>query len=186
MTLKSLLALAILLLTLTCIAQAQTADATAPSLKGFYDYGKRNIIGAAEKMPAENFSFKPTPEVRSFAELFGHIINTNYFACAALKGEGNTHKDDDFEKTAKTKEEVVKAVKAVFDYCDGAFKNLTDGTLKETTKSGTRDVPKASPVVLVVAHDMEHYGNIVTYMRLKGIVPPSSEAAPAPTPTPKK
>ena len=180
MKLKSLLALAILLLTLTSIAPAQTADAIAPPFKNFYDYYKRNIIGAAEKMPAEHFSFKPTPEVRSFAELFGHVINTNYQACAAIKGEANAHKDDDFEKTAKTKEEVVKAVKAAFDYCDGAFKNLTDATLKETYKSGTRDVPKSSPTLLVVGHSMEHYGNMVTYMRLKGIVPPSSEPAPAP------
>ena len=96
------------------------------------------------------------------------------------KGEANAHKDEDFEKTAKTKEEVVKAVKAVFDYCDGAFKNLTDATLKETYKSGTREVPKSQPTLLVVGHNMEHYGNIVTYMRLKGLVPPSSEPAPAP------
>src|SRR6266545_1120462 len=105
---KSLIALAILLLTLTCLAQAQTADAVAPPFKNFYEYYKRNIVGAAEKMPAEHFSFKPTPEVRSYAELFGHVINTNYSACAAIKGEANPQKDNDFEKTAKTKEEVVK------------------------------------------------------------------------------
>ena len=104
-------------------------------------------------------------------------MNTNYPACAALKGEPNPNKAD-FEKTAKTKEEVVKALKASFDYCDQALKNLTDATFKESFKSGTRDVPKTSPLMLLVAHNFEHYGNLVTYMRLKGSVPPSSEPPP--------
>lgn len=175
---KSLLALAILLLTLTCMAQAQTTpappDMSAP-FKGFYNYSKSNIIGAAEKMPAEHFSFKPTPDVRTYAELFGHVINTNYQACAGMKGEDNPNKSVDFEKTAKTKDEVMKAVKASFDYCDGAFQTLTEAKLKETFKQGTRETPKTSPALLAIAHTMEHYGNMITYMRLKGVVPPSTE-----------
>ena len=179
MKLRSLITLTIFLLALTCLAQAQTpAPSGEVPFKNFYNNTKQNIIGAAEKMPAENFSFKPTPEVRSYAEIFGHIMNTNYFACSALKGEANPNKDD-LEKTATTKEQVVKAVKASFDYCDGAFKSLTEGNLKETVKSGTREIPKTSPLLLVVAHSQEHYGNLVTYMRLKGIVPPSSEPPPA-------
>jgi uncharacterized damage-inducible protein DinB len=171
---KSLVALTLLLLALTGAAQAQSTDPAAASLKSFYEYSKRYIIGAAEKMPAEHFSFKPTPEVRSYAELFGHIMNTNYGACAAIKGEANPNKDD-LEKTARTKDEVIQAVKASFDYCDGAFKTMTDATLKETFKSGTREVSKASRAVLVAVHSFEHYGNLVTYLRLKGVVPPSSE-----------
>jgi uncharacterized damage-inducible protein DinB len=58
------------------------------------------------------------------------------------------------------------------------MKNLTEANLKETFKSGTRDVPKTSPLLLLIAHSQEHYGNLVTYMRLKGIVPPSSEPPP--------
>ena len=171
----------LLLFALTSLAYAQaTAPPPDPAtpFKNFYNYTKQNLIRTAEKMPAEHFSFKPTSDVRSFAEVFGHIIDTNYMACAGVRGEANPNKVE-FEKTLKTKDEVVKAVKASFDYCDGAMKNLTEANLKETFKSGTRDVPKTSPLLLLIAHGQEHYGNLVTYMRLKGVVPPSSEPAPA-------
>jgi uncharacterized damage-inducible protein DinB len=178
---KSLTTLALFFLALTGAAQAQTQatppDLTAP-FKGFYNTTKKNVIGAAEKMPAENFGYKPTSDVRSYAEIFGHIIDTNYWACASLRGEANPSKDE-LEKTLKTKDEVVKAVKASFEYCDGAMNSLTEATLKETFKSGERNVPKTSPLLLLIAHSQEHYGNLVTYMRLKGIVPPSSEPPPA-------
>ena len=181
LTTLALLFLALLFLMLTGAAQAQTQaappDPIAP-FKNFYNNTKKNLIGAAEKMPAEHFSFKPTSDVRSYAEIFGHIIDTNYYACAALRGEASPNKDD-LEKTLKTKDEVVKAVKASFEYCDGAMKTLSEATLKETFKSGTRDVPKTSPLLLLIAHSQEHYGNLVTYLRLKGLVPPSSEPPPA-------
>ena len=178
---KTLTTLALLFLALTYAAQAQTQatppDPTAP-FKGFYNTTKKYLIGAADKMPAEYFSFKPTSDVRSYAEIFGHIIDTNYYACSALRGEANPNKDE-LEKTLKTKDDVVKAVKTSFDYCDGAMKTLSEATLKETFKSGTREIPKTSPLLLLIAHSQEHYGNLVTYMRLKGIVPPSSEPPPA-------
>ena len=170
-------ATATLCIVLAATASAQTPDAAAP-FKGFYNYSKQNIIGAAEKMPAEHFSFKPTPDVRTYAEIFGHILNTNYLACSGLRGEANPNKDD-LEKTLKTKEDVVKATKASFEYCDAAIKNLTATGLQETFKNGTRDVPKTSPLLLLIAHSQEHYGNLATYLRLKGIVPPSSEPPPA-------
>jgi uncharacterized damage-inducible protein DinB len=156
-------------------ASAQTAapDASAP-FKNFYNNTKQNLVAAAEKMPTEHFSFKPTSDVRTFAEIYGHIVSTNYWACAGLRGEANPNKDD-LEKTLKTKDDVVKAVKASFEYCDAAIKNLTAASLQETFKNGERDVPKTSPLLLLIAHSQEHYGNIVTYMRMKGVVPPSSE-----------
>lgn len=167
----------LLLLALACKAHGQTPDASTP-FKNFYNYTKQNIIGAAEKMPAEHFGFKPTLEVRSYAEVIGHIANTNYLACSGLRGEANPQKDD-LEKTLKTKEDAIKAAKASFAYCDVTMNNLTEASLQETFKNGTRDVPKTSPLLLLIAHSMEHYGNLVTYMRLKGVVPPSSDTPPA-------
>jgi len=157
-------------------AQTSAPDASTP-FKSYYNNTKQNLVAAAEKMPAEHFSFKPTSDVRTFAEIFGHIVDTNYWACAGLRGEANPNKDD-LEHTLKTKDEVVKAVKASFDYCDAAIKNLTAASLQETFKNGSRDVPKTSPLLLLIAHSQEHYGNIVTYMRMKGLVPPSSEQQP--------
>src|SRR5215510_15430153 len=179
---KSLTILALIFLALTCAAQAQAqTQATPPDpttpFKGFYNSTKKNVIGAAEKMPAEHFSYKPTNDVRSYAEIFAHILDTNYWAYSGLRGEANPNKDD-LEKTLKTKDDVVKAVKASFEYCDAAIKNLTAASLQETFNNGTRDIPKTSPLLLLIAHSQEHYGNIVTYMRMKGVVPPSSEPPP--------
>lgn len=178
---KSLTTLTLLFLALNGVTHAQT-QATPPDpiapFRNFYNSTRKNVIGAAEKMPAEHFSFKPTNDVRSYAEMFGHIVDTNYWACAALRGEANPNKDD-LEKTLKTKDEVVKAVNASFTYCDVAIKNLTVASLQETFKNGPRETPKTSPLLLLIAHSQEHYGNLVTYLRLKGIVPPSSEPPPA-------
>ncbi|MCI0525807.1 MAG: YciI family protein [Acidobacteria bacterium] len=165
---------------------AQTADPQAQTLKQFYNFNKRVIIASAEKMPVEHYSFKPTPEVRSYAELVGHVADGNYLTCAPVKGEPNPQKEiQHTEKTAKTKDEVIKALKASFDYCDAVFNHLTDATLKENYKQGERERPKASMATLNVYHGGEHYGNIVVYLRLKGLVPPSSEPAPPPQAQPK-
>jgi uncharacterized damage-inducible protein DinB len=174
---RSPFVLALLLVGTTSTIHAQTVDPTVSALKNFYDYNKRNIVASAEKMPAEHFGFRPVSEIRSFAEVLGHVSNMNYLTCSLIKAEANPNKEN-LEKTATSKDTAMNAIKASFDYCDGAFKDLSEATMKETYKSGNRDVAKASAVVLNVVHDMEHYGNIVTYLRLKGIVPSSSERAP--------
>jgi uncharacterized protein YciI/uncharacterized damage-inducible protein DinB len=185
-----ILLIAFCLMAITPVAQAQstahTADPQAQTLKQFYSFNKRVIIASAEKMPAEHYGFKPTSEVRSFAELVGHVADGNYLTCAPAKGEPNPQKEiQHTEKTAKTKDELVKALKASFDYCDAVFNNLTDATLKETYKQGDRERPKASMITLNVYHGGEHYGNLVVYLRMKGIVPPSSEPVPQQQSQPK-
>src|SRR5215475_4884093 len=188
---REVLLLAVCLTAMAPVVQAQsttqTADPQAQSLKGFYSFNKRVIIASAEKMLVEHYGFKPGPEVRSYAELVSHVADGNYLTCAPAKGEPNPQKDiQHTEKTAKTKDEVVKALKASFDYCDAVFNNLTDATLKETYKQGHRERPKASMITLNVYHGGEHYGNIVVYLRMKGIVPPSSEPAPQQQPSQPK
>src|SRR5262245_31682696 len=180
---REVLLLAVCLTAMAPVVQAQsttqTADPQAQSLKGFYSFNKRVIIASAEKMPAGHYGFKPGPEVRSYAELVSHVADGNYLTCAPAKGEPNPQKEiQHTEKTAKTKDDVVKALKASFDYCDAVFNNLTDATLKETYKPGERQRTKASMITLNVYHGGEHYGNIVVYLRMKGITPPSSEPAP--------
>ncbi|MGH9768574.1 MAG: DinB family protein [Blastocatellia bacterium] len=183
MNLRKILLTASCLMAVASFAQAQpvtpASDPQAQSLKGFYNFNKRVIIASAEKMPAEHYSFKPTAEIRSYAELVSHVADGNYLTCAPAKGEPNPQKEiQHTEKTAKTKDEVVKALKASFDYCDAVFNNLTDATLKETYKQGDRERPKVSTITLNVYHGGEHYGNMVVYLRMKGVTPPSSEPAP--------
>ena len=138
---------------------------------------KRNIIGSAEKMPAEHFSFKPSPEVRTYAQQLGHIIDTQYFFCNAVKGGPNPGDGKDFEKITE-RAEMVQAVKEAFAYCDDAFSSLTNETAMQMITIGAapkqRQTARANQLTMVIVHGTEHYGNLVTYMRIKGIVPPSS------------
>ncbi len=132
------------------------------------------IAKSAEKMPEENYAFKPTPEVRSFGELLGHIANSNYAYCSRSKGEPNPNQGNDFEKkTAKA--DLLKAVADSNAYCDGVYGSMTDQTAVELIKAGQNMSPRMAGLIANFGHDDEHYGNLVTYMRLKGIVPPSSE-----------
>ncbi len=143
--------------------------------KGFYNSVKNNIIKAAEKMPEANFAFKATPDVRSFGEILGHIADSQYLFCSAVKGE---EKKSDVEH-AKGKAAIVEGLKASAAYCDEAYNSLTDADAATQVKFFNRTRTKLGILSINTAHDDEHYGNLVTYMRLKGLVPPSSEPAPA-------
>lgn len=146
-------------------------------LQGQYASLKRYIVGAAAKMPAEHFAFKPVPEVMSYAQLLGHIVDTQYFFCNAVKGGDNPATGKHLEKLAD-KEAIVPAVKEAFAYCDEAFAGLTSENALQMLTIGAppnqRQAARANQLTMVIAHGNEHYGNLVTYLRIKGIVPPSS------------
>ncbi|HEV8146467.1 MAG TPA: DinB family protein [Bryobacteraceae bacterium] len=139
--------------------------------KGFYNSVKNNIIKAAEKMPAEQYAFKATPDVRSFGEIVGHIADSQFMFCSAVKGE---EKKSDAEKMTG-KAALVEALKASTAYCDEAYNSLTDADAATKVKFFNSQRTKFGILNINTAHDDEHYGNLVTYMRLKGLVPPSSE-----------
>ena len=133
------------------------------------------IVSSAEKMPEEGYGFKPTDSVRSFGQVLGHVADSQYYFCATALGEKPTPRE--IEKTKTSKADLVPALKEAFAYCDKAYNTMTDAT-SETVKMFGGDLPK--PIVLTVndMHLSEHYGNIITYLRLKNIVPPSSETPP--------
>ncbi len=172
---------ATLLVLLTADVSAQTPrppQTMAMFLQGQYATLKRNLTGAAEKMPAEHFSFRPTPEVRTYSELFAHTIDTQIFFCNLVKGGTNPIAGKNLEKTVTDKAGVVQMVKDGFAYCDDVFASLSDEKLATMivvgTAPNTRQTASGTQLTMVVVHGNEHYGNIVTYMRMKGIVPPSS------------
>lgn len=149
-------------------------DPLSRAVKGLWDGVKRNIAESAEKMPEANFAFKPTPDVRSFGELLGHVANSNYSSCAMAKGEPNPNQGNDFEKkTAKA--DLVKAITDAQAYCDSVYGSMNDMKAMEPIKAGQNEVPRLRPLISNISHANEHYGNIVTYFRLKGMVPPSTE-----------
>lgn len=141
--------------------------------KGTWGMIKTNLAKSAEKMPEEHYSFKPTPEVRSFGQLVGHVANANFRICSRAHTEKPPA--EDIEKTVTAKADLVKALNASIAFCDAAYTGMTDASAAETVKMFNRDLTKLGVLNFNNMHDFEHYGNMVTYMRLKGLVPPSSE-----------
>ncbi|MDQ6704661.1 MAG: DinB family protein, partial [Acidobacteriota bacterium] len=118
-------------------------------------------------MPEENYSFKPTPDVRSFGQLVGHVADAQFLFCSGVLGEKNPTPGYEKGKTAKA--DLVQAMKDGFAYCDKAYDGMTDAQAAQMTKFFGRDQTKITLLSFNTAHDNEHYGNIVTYMRLKGL-----------------
>src|ERR1700745_3989108 len=162
--------------------EKSAAPATPPanpitaSEKGFYSFVSGAVVGAAQKMPEENYGFKPTPEVRSCGQLVGHVADASYMFCSLSLGEANPAKA--IEKTKTAKADLVAAVKDAGAYCNKAFDSMTDARGSQMVKFMNFDIAKLTVFSLNTAHTDEHYGNMVTYLRLKGIVPPTSENPP--------
>jgi hypothetical protein len=153
--------------------QAQDANPISTNMKQSWTDVKGLLSRMAEKMPEENYRFKPTPEVQDFGQRMAHVIGFNMRACAQVKGE---QKNVTLAPTA-SKAEILAAMKAANDECDSVFNSLTDAeALKMVT--GGRGGPRTKLAILqgtVLEHSQEVYGYAAVYMRLKGIVPPSSD-----------
>jgi len=163
--------------------QAQSAPPANPittSDKGLYSFVSGAVVGGGQKMPEENYSFKPTPEVRSFGQLVGHLADAQYMFCSLASGEPNPAKG--IEKTKTSKTDLVAALKDAVAYCNKAFDGMTDAKGSEMVKFRNLNLAKLTVLSLNTAHADEHYGNMVTYLRIKGIVPPTSENPPGQAP----
>jgi len=142
------------------------------------------LLRTAEKMPEENYKFKPTEAVRSFGQVIGHVADTQYMFCSIEMGEKDPDLKIEHRKTSKT--ELIAALREAFAYCEKAYEGMTDASATQTVKMFGGDTPKLSVLTANNMHTVEHYGNLVTYMRLKNIVPPTSEPKSKPMPEPKK
>ena len=162
-----------IVLALLAAVSLRAQNPLSDELRQAYSEIKSNILRAAEKMPEENFSFRPAPRVRTFGEILGHIAQEQYlFFCGPVKGE---QKAVDIEKTKTSKADLIKALHESFAYCDAVYNSLNDRTAAEIVDVGGNRKTKLSRLWGNVEHDSSHYGNIVTYLRVKGIVPPSTE-----------
>jgi uncharacterized damage-inducible protein DinB len=138
-----------------------------------YDIIKRDIAEAAQAVPEDEYAFRPSPQVRSFGELVGHVADVNTFYCAIAKGTNPSWKDR-AEKTARTKADLIKALNEATAACDEVIAKTGEGNALSLVPAGTRDQLRIMVILDNVAHLNEHYGNIVTYMRMKNHVPPST------------
>jgi uncharacterized damage-inducible protein DinB len=147
------------------------ANPTIAETKVGYTAIKTNIIKAAEKMPEDAYSFRPTPEERTFAELVGHIADAQIRICGAATGE--TKPATAAKLTAKAA--LVEALKASFDFCDAAIDGVTDENAMTMMAFQRAQRTKLGVLIYNVGHNNESYGTMAVYLRLKGVVPPSSE-----------
>src|SRR5215831_177581 len=138
-----------------------------------YQRTKGILLRSAEKMPEENYDFKPVDSVRTYGQIIGHLADAQYLFCSTASGEKNP--DPKIEKTKTSKADLVAALKDGFAYCDKVYDSMTDAASTQMVKFFGNDLPKFAVLSINMGHNMEHYGNLVTYMRIKGIVPPTSE-----------
>jgi uncharacterized damage-inducible protein DinB len=151
---------------------ANGADPIAESIRSLYRPIRRYLLGAAEKMPEADYAFRPTPDVRTFGQIIGHVANTHYNFCSWAKGEPRPAQQNHEQTTEKAA--LIAALTASLEYCDAVYDGMTDSMLSESVKIGQNDFPRSNPLIFNLTHSNEHYGNLVTYMRMKGRVPPSS------------
>jgi len=173
------LQLAVLLLATAAFAQ-QSKNPVTDVLRDALAGRQKNTVAAIEEMPADKFSYKPTPEQMSFGHLAAHIVEGNYFFCAKVgdvpqpKVEGLTE--------AAGKENLVASVKASFDFCGTALAKAEDSRLGDSIKDfAGHDRPRAWAALALASSWADHYGAAAMYLRLNGLLPPTAQKKPEET-----
>ena len=193
---RHVLAAAIAVHAVTAAAYVQTSDggfdkllstSLAASAKAMHATIRRDLAEAADVMSADDYAFKPAPEVRSFAQLVGHVVNANFFFCSQAKGAAMPSTTN-FER-ATDRAALIKGLTDALAYCDDVYQSTTDAEFNQpVTLNGFPGMnPKTATtrgavLMFNTTHNNEHYGNVVVYLRLKGKVPPSTARGQGPKP----
>jgi uncharacterized damage-inducible protein DinB len=175
---KTLIALSALLIATPGFAQQAPAPAadTNPGVtatRNIWRQAHNYVLRSAEQMPEDKYSYRPVETVRTFAELLGHVAGSEFMFCAAVLGDP-PRAEDAIEKTAKTKAELVAALKESATYCAKAYA-ISDVDGAKSQRIFGQNMTGLAILTLNGAHTYEHYGNLVTYLRINGMVPPSSQ-----------
>src|SRR5262245_12852692 len=193
-SMRHVVAVAVAVHSLCTAAYAQTSDggfdkllspSLAASARAMHATIRRDLAEAADVLAAEDFAFKPTPDVRSFAQLVGHVINANFFFCSQAKGAAMPTTTN-FERVDE-KAALIKGLTDALAYCDTVYESTTDAEFTSAaTLTGFPGMNPKTPttrgavLMFNTTHNNEHYGNLVVYLRLKGKVPPSTARSQAP------
>ena len=171
-------------------ASAQATDAGYPdelspslagSAKAMHAMIRRDLAEAAENMPADEYAFRPTPQLRTFGQIIGHVVDANFFFCSQAAGE-KSPATADYEQISD-KAALVKALNDSLAYCDRVYAATTDAAfiqpmqIANVVGTGSTNTVRGAVLMYNVTHNNEHYGNLAVYMRLKGHVPPSTARA---------
>jgi uncharacterized damage-inducible protein DinB len=168
---RSLILLSLLAAPLGAQVQ-QSANAQMTATKSLFMMAHGNVLAAAEQVPESLYSFKPTPQVRSLGQLFGHVADAQAMICAAASSSAPAAGESNEKKTAKA--DLIAALKASAAACESALA-MSDVKSGEPVSLFGMNGTRLWALNFNASHTMEHYGNIVTYMRLKGLVPPTSQ-----------
>ena len=163
----------VLLLAATVPAFGQQGGPIVGSVTPRYAELSGWLVKTAEQVPESLYAFKPTPAVRSISQLIGHVASAQFMFCAAAMAE-TAPANPDYEKVTD-KATLVAAIKASTAYCDRAYKMSDADAMLQTKLFGSMTLTRLGALIFNATHDGEHYGNLVVYMRLNGIVPPSSQ-----------
>ena len=168
-----------------CVAQAPTSAATrsqaaaganpvTSTVKQIVERQERNIMGAAEAMPADKYDYKPTPQQITYGALMAHIAESNFFLCSKI-GDVNASENSKVEGTSG-KEKIVTALKDSFQFCHMALEKVDDAKLSdEVTMFRGRKAPRAAALIGLTNDFADHYAAAAGYLRLNGILPPSAQ-----------
>jgi uncharacterized damage-inducible protein DinB len=162
------------LLSLTALPAFAPPPSVVASDREIWLYVIRFVTTAAEQVPDSSYSYRPTPTVRTFGQLIAHIAGSQDMFCAQALGE-KANDSDLIEKTTTGKAALVAALKASTQHCEKAYAISDAEAMRRTVKTFTGDRSALWALMFNAVHNNEHYGNIVTYMRMLGMVPPSSQ-----------
>ncbi len=152
------------------LAQSQVIS----SLATLHGVTEQAITATAEMVSEELYSFQPTEEVRTLGQILAHVADGNYSICSAASGQENPASAESIEQTRTSKSDIQQALAEAFAYCRAVYESMSDETGAETVPFFDGDMARAAILAFNSGHSYEHYGNLVTYMRLNGIIPPTS------------
>ena len=149
------------------------ANPLSAHTRHMYETGVRSLVTrAAEMMPEEQYGFRPVETVRTFGEIVAHITDTQYIFCSMVLGEPRPERA---APAPQTKAQLLDAMKNAFEYCSSAHASLDDTTGTALVRLMGSDTPRLGVLNINTTHTIEHYGNLVTYLRMNGLVPPTSD-----------
>jgi uncharacterized damage-inducible protein DinB len=155
------------------VPQAAASQTVTSSLKGLHDITQSNIMATARLLSDELYAFRPTDDVRSAGQILSHVANAQYMFCSAAAGE-DSPATENFEETRTSKAAIIEALEMGFGYCEDVYADMTDDMGGNSVSFFGSPSTGHGVLAFNSAHNYEHYGNLVTYMRINGIVPPSS------------
>lgn len=168
-------ALCLLLLVVAAAVQAQDKNPVTSAVKEILPRQQKNLTAAAEQMPADKFSYKPTEQQMTFGHLVLHTLETNNYLCSKI-GEVPEVKAAVPLKESDGKDKLVEALKASFEFCTTALAKVDDSKLSDEVEMfGGRKGSRAFALIMLTNSWADHYSSAAIYLRLNGVLPPTAQ-----------